>query len=197
MALSNIEVSCPSCGAALPAGAANSGNLASCPMCGARTLVEVYPALLAPRETKGVGELIVDDKEASCFYHPGKKAEAHCSYCGRFLCALCDVDFDGKHLCSACIQAGRTKGTLEEFRTAGKAHWLIGLHCAVAGLLFPYLGALFVPAAFYYAIHYRKHPGSPVPSEQSFVWTLVLATLAALVQAFFIAAMIAGIVGGS
>jgi hypothetical protein len=161
-----------------------------------RTLVEVYPALLAPRETKGVGELIVDDKEASCFYHPGKKAEAHCSYCGRFLCALCDVDFDGKHLCSACIQAGRTKGTIEEFRVAGKAHWLIGLHCAVAGLLFPYLGAFFVPAAFYYAIHYRKHPGSPVPPERSwFVWTMVLATLGALAQAFWIAAIIAGIMG--
>jgi hypothetical protein len=156
--------------------------------------VEVYPALLAPRETKGVGELIVDDKEASCFYHPGKKAEAHCSYCGRFLCALCDVDFDGKHLCSACIQAGRTKGTLEEFRATGKAHWLIALHCAVAGLLFPYLGAIFVPAAFHYAIRYRKHPGSPVPSEHYFVWTLFLATLAALLQAFFITAMIAGIV---
>ena len=187
MALSNIEVSCPSCGATLPGGGANSGNLASCPTCGVRTLVEVYPALLAPRETKGVGELIVDDKEASCFYHPGKKAEAHCSYCGRFLCALCDVDFDGKHLCSACIQAGRTKGTLEEFRTAGKAHWLIGLHCAVVGLLFPYLGALFVPAAFYYAIRYRKHPGSPVPPERSsFVGTMVLATMGALAQVFWI-----------
>jgi hypothetical protein len=191
MALSNIEVSCPSCGAALPVGAANSGNLTPCPRCGVRTLVEVYPALLAPRETKGVGELIVDDKEASCFYHPGKKAEAHCSYCGRFLCALCDVDFDGKHLCSACIQAGRTKGTIEEFRATGKAHWLIALHCAVGGLLFPILTFALGPAAFYYAIRYRKHPGSPVgPDKGIFILTLALATLAIL-ELVFVIGMIA------
>ena len=48
----------------------------------------------------------MESDQASCFYHPNKKASVPCDNCGRFLCALCDVDFGGRRLCPACIEAG-------------------------------------------------------------------------------------------
>ena len=52
------------------------------------------------------------DDQASCFYHSQKKAVVPCAYCGRFLCALCDVEWDGKHLCPACLETGKKKGKI-------------------------------------------------------------------------------------
>ena len=54
------------------------------------------------------------DGEASCFYHPAKKAVLPCESCGRFLCAVCDVEMNGQHLCPACLASGKKKGRLKQ-----------------------------------------------------------------------------------
>ena len=45
------------------------------------------------------GERILVEGEAACFYHAEKRATVACSACGRFLCALCDLDFSDHHFC--------------------------------------------------------------------------------------------------
>jgi hypothetical protein len=57
----------------------------------------------------------VDTNDASCFFHPQKKAAVACESCGRFLCDLCDLEFDGRHICPNCLSAGRKKGALKNF----------------------------------------------------------------------------------
>jgi hypothetical protein len=103
---------CPKCRVALPDALFNRGAFAPCPNCGTAVRCEVFPALYAGPRIGRPGELLVDASEASCFFHPEKKAAVACDSCGRFLCALCDLDFAGRHICPSCLAAGRKKGAL-------------------------------------------------------------------------------------
>jgi DNA-directed RNA polymerase subunit M/transcription elongation factor TFIIS len=57
-------------------------------------------------------ELVTDESDASCFYHPQSKAHSACDACGRFICALCDVPMGNLTLCPNCVATGRKQGTL-------------------------------------------------------------------------------------
>ena len=88
-------IACPKCRAVLGPEFFNQPAWGTCPSCEAKLRVEIFPALF--REEKIVaGEAIQAPGEASCFYHPEKKAAVVCDACGRFLCSLCEVDFDGR-----------------------------------------------------------------------------------------------------
>src|SRR5271155_1655973 len=90
----------------------NTGEIEPCPFCGTRTMIEIFPAMFRPIGNNSAGEKIVSSEDAACFYHPQKKAAIPCDNCGRFLCALCDVELNGQHLCPNCIQSGKKKGRI-------------------------------------------------------------------------------------
>lgn len=103
---------------ALPQSAWQSGP-AQCPECRKRIDIEVFPALFAGPRIGRRGEALVDASDASCFFHAEKRAAVACESCGRFLCALCDLEVDGRHICPSCLAAGRKKGAmiaLDQFR---------------------------------------------------------------------------------
>src|SRR5258706_3513950 len=83
----------------------NRAGAVRCPSCGSPVQVAVFPAV----ERTGAGTLpekLGAESEASCFYHPFSRAVVPCDQCGRFLCSLCDLDIDGRHLCPACLLPG-------------------------------------------------------------------------------------------
>src|SRR5688500_6830337 len=84
----------------------SSGAFHRCQQCKAPSQVEVFPALLAPPRVGEIAEALQIEGESSCFYHPAKKAVVPCDGCGRFLCALCEIDLGGQKLCSSCIETG-------------------------------------------------------------------------------------------
>jgi hypothetical protein len=115
--MSSSAILCPSCYTPLPPSHFNTRSLEPCSACQASVEAAVFPAAfraVAPGQT---GERILVPGESSCFYHEQKKAVVPCEACGRFLCALCDVDLNGKHLCPQCLDAGRQKGSLQELET--------------------------------------------------------------------------------
>ncbi len=79
----------------IPEESYNAG-LVPCRHCGRFIQAEVFPALIRPPEVHS-GEVLLE-KEASCFFHDNKKAALSCGICGRFICSLCDIEFDGRHL---------------------------------------------------------------------------------------------------
>src|SRR6187549_347010 len=105
-----FSVRCSRCQALLPVASYRNDEMVPCPSCSSALQVYAFPALFRPVEAGKTGDLVIVDGESSCFYHPEKKAVVTCSYCGRFLCALCDVDFNGEHLCPPCIESGKKKG---------------------------------------------------------------------------------------
>src|SRR3974390_2457604 len=114
-------IACPKCKAVLGAEFLNRAEWEPCPSCANELRVDVFPALF--REEKTVAaERVMAEGEARCFYHPEKKAAVVCDACGRFLCSLCDVDFNGQHLCPTCLEAGGQKGKKTKIQNEQNSH---------------------------------------------------------------------------
>jgi hypothetical protein len=112
--MSQPQPACSQCSLVLPEAALHQRAPLACPACQATLEVEVFPALWRPLAQGLSPERIVVDGEASCFYHPEKRALLPCEGCGRFLCALCDLELNQHHFCPNCIQARRSQGQLPE-----------------------------------------------------------------------------------
>ena len=155
-------ISCPGCRANLKPQNLNTGVLTPCPSCGVKLRVDVFPAALETGPGAVFGDTLTYEHGAGCFYHPGKKAVIPCSSCGRFLCALCDIDFGGQHICPACLAAGKKKGRIATLENQRTLYDSIALSMAVAPLLFFWLTIVTAPIAIYLVIRYWKAPTSIV-----------------------------------
>jgi len=99
-----MPLPCARCDAPLPEWELSGGGQATCTSCGSLNEARIFPAALrtqAPVQTESALE-----GEAACFDHPGKRAVAACGHCGRFVCALCSVEFGEELWCPSCVAAG-------------------------------------------------------------------------------------------
>lgn len=95
-------IACAVCSSPVPAENWNREEASRCPGCGHPVQALVFPSLNHLR----AGEAPValeGDAEASCFYHSQSRAAQVCQDCGRFLCNLCDLEVDGRHICPRCF----------------------------------------------------------------------------------------------
>ena len=106
-------VSCPNCRAPLPDDPAALAALDRCPACGTRVKICLFPAFTAGPRSGALPEAVLAEGEAACFYHAGNKAVVPCDQCGRFLCALCDLELAGRHVCPVCLESGAKRGQVE------------------------------------------------------------------------------------
>lgn len=172
-------LACTKCRASLPPALYNAPDLRPCPACGAWTQVEVFPAALRPPGPGTVGEAVMVEGEASCFYHPAKKAVLPCESCGRFLCAVCDVEMNGVHLCPACVESGKKKGRLKQLENRRTLYDSLALAVAVYPMILVWPTLIGAPASIYIAIRYWNAPSSVVPRSK---WRAILAIVLALLQ---------------
>ena len=175
-------VSCGRCRSPLPGNLFNLPDPVHCPGCGSVTLVEVFPALYRSISPGKRGETILEQSESSCFYHPEKKAVVPCDSCGRFLCALCDCELNGQHLCPGCVDTGRKKGKIQDLENHRVLYDSTALTLTVVPMVvcYPFLPfSLFTaPIALYLAIRHWKTPTSVVRRTKArFVMAIVLASL--------------------
>jgi hypothetical protein len=141
--------------------------------------VEAFPALLKERSSGTSGEALIVDDEASCFYHPKKKAVIPCGSCGRFLCSLCDVEFNGRHLCPSCLARGKRKGKIKNLQNHRILYDNIALSFAFIPILAIWPTILTAPISLFLVIRYWNAPTSIVPRNK---WRFVLAFIIAGLQ---------------
>jgi uncharacterized paraquat-inducible protein A len=97
-------IACAACSTPVPQEFWNREEGVRCPGCGRNLRAAVFPAIsnhalgASPAALQG-------ETEASCFYHPQSRATVPCQQCGRFLCALCDLEVDGRHICPRCFES--------------------------------------------------------------------------------------------
>jgi hypothetical protein len=170
------EIACSHCFRAVPREIWNREAPELCSGCRAKLRVDVFPAHFGGLAGVTAAERIVAEGDAGCFYHPAKRAVLPCDACGRFLCALCDVEFSGRHLCPSCLEAKKKKGQLAALETERTLYDRIALSLAVYPMLLFYLTLVTAPAAIFVSIRYWKAPGSLVGhSKARFVAALALA----------------------
>ncbi len=126
-------------------------------------LADAYPAMIRKRPEARTGDRLMDAAEAGCFYHPGKKAVTPCAACGRFLCALCDVELNGDHICPRCLETAKKKKTTSRLENRRTLYDNVALYMAVLPALFIFPTLLTAPAALFVAIRYWNAPSSVVP----------------------------------
>lgn len=171
-------IHCPKCRTALLDGVFNRGEFSPCPSCATPVQVEVYPAMFRQQAKGSAGEFILTEGEAGCFYHPKKKAVLPCDACGRFLCALCDCEHQGKHFCPSCLETGRTKGKVKSLENTRIRYDNIAVALALYPILIFYLTIITAPVTVFVVLRYWKSPrGLAQPSSVRFVVAMVIAAL--------------------
>jgi hypothetical protein len=174
----STPVECPSCKAPLADSLLNQTDLVPCAACGTKLHAEVYPAFFRPVTAGRSGEALVLETEASCFYHPQKKALLPCEGCGRFLCALCDCELHGQHFCPACLQAGQKKGKIKRLEAERTLYDSIALSLAILPLLIFYFTIVTAPMTLVLAIRFWNAPRSIVHRTKiRLVFAIIIASL--------------------
>jgi hypothetical protein len=172
--MSSVAVACPSCQNSLPGALCNTNAVSHCPACDSAIQVEIFPAFFTPAGPARIAETLIEEGVSSCFYHEHKKAVVPCDACGRFLCALCDLDFNGRHLCPPCLESGRKKGGLPELETRRTVYDSAALSTALLPLLIWPLTLITAPVAIVLAIVSFFRPTSVVSRTRIRAWLALL-----------------------
>lgn len=134
----------------------------------------IFPAYHRPVATGKAAEALVAAEDAGCFYHPQSRAQVPCDLCGRFLCALCDVELQGQHFCPACVTAGRKKKQIRHLDDSRVLYG--GMACIIALLpliIFWPLTMITGPIAVFLAIYGWRKPQS-LTSKGRFSYVIAL-----------------------
>lgn len=149
-------VSCPECGGSVAPVEVESG-WQRCPYCEKQLQFRTWPVL---RESKNAGAAMPE--QSTCFFHPDKVFQACCQRCGRFVCALCDLQLGAEHVCPTCFERGRagmgTNGGKAEWRHRDVLYDSIALSVGWLWILVWPLAIAAIPAAIYLHVRYRKAP---------------------------------------
>ncbi len=180
---------CDRCATILPGAVTNTFEPVACPGCRALLVAQVFPAFFRPIAVGAAAENVLSQEDASCFYHPAKKAVVPCTRCGRFLCALCDIDLGGnRHVCPGCVDAARRGPTgKQDAATDGLGVQRRVLYDSMAlliaalplTLIFWWLSFFGVPVVLYLSIRYWNEPrrGDFPRTRVRFVIAALLAVL--------------------
>ena len=179
-------ISCGECSWPVPSESWNREQAVRCPGCGQNVLVAAFPAI-AQTATGALPEALGGESEASCFYHPESRAAVPCDECGRFLCRLCDLDIDGRHLCPTCFQTGVVTRKLENVEPRRTMYDAMALSLATLPVLLFWPVVVTAPAALFLVFRRWRAPGSLVPRTRI---RFYLAALFALAEIVAVAAII-------
>ena len=179
-----MAISCPKCGHQIHATRFNK-PAGACPGCGSQIIVAAFASLVSAPSDTGAGQRLLAADQASCFYHPNKKAIVPCDNCGRFLCALCSVDFGGRRLCPVCIESGGGGESPGELDSSRILYDKLALFLAIIPTFVTQLTAIFL------AIRYWSSPIS-IPPRGPLRWRWILAVIVALLEIWFIYELIFG-----
>lgn len=161
--MSSGIIKCTNCGIPLPVEIINIPDFTDCPNCKVQVKVNIFPAMYEQTVIARTGEGLLENREAGCFFHPAKKAVVPCEICGRFLCALCDIEFNNQHVCSSCLEAGKKKRKIKNLENRRVLYDTIALSLAVLPILLVWPTIITAPASIYFSIHHWKSPSTIIP----------------------------------
>ncbi len=187
MQLASQTLVCSKCGVAIPFDDWNREH-AFCAACRSPHSAYVFPALFSKTDQAAGAAAMVAEGEASCYYHPRKRAVVPCDQCGRFLCSLCQVEFLGQNWCPGCIEAHQQKGQLSNLDASRPLYDNMALVLAVlpAFLIWPTI--ITAPMSLYVSARYWRKPSSLLPRTKIRFYLAVLVAVLQIAAWVFLAA---------
>ncbi len=176
-------INCEVCNTPVDPMIVNSQAFSSCENCNARIRTDVFPAAVRVEKADIGSKTLVIEDDAGCYYHPSKQAVIPCSACGRFLCTLCDIDMDGKHICFPCMESKQKKNQSNQLETHRFLYDSLALWLCILPVItvFVFWVSIFTaPAAFYITIRHWNSRGSIAPRGKR--WRSVLALVLSSAQ---------------
>ncbi len=150
----------------------------SCPNCSSELEAFFLPALFRTRTVETPAAMLIDQTEASCFYHAQKQAAQVCDGCGRLICSLCSIQMGQEHLCPSCVSSGKRKGKIAALENSRTCYDKVALSIAILGILFYFFTIITAPIVIYLAIRHWNSPGSVLGvSHSRFVIAIIIASL--------------------
>jgi len=139
-----------------------------CSACKADLQVDTFPALFRGAALGARATAAILEDETHCFYHAGRRAVVPCDACGRFLCALCDIHLDDRHLCPTCMEAGIGSGQIREMENSRVLYDKIAIYLALIPFTIIFWFAAFItaPATIFVVIRFWKEPNSLVSGSR-------------------------------
>jgi hypothetical protein len=160
MALDDID--CAACSTPVPRELWNREEGARCRGCGQTVRALVFPAL--ERVTAGASpQTLQGETEASCFYHSQSRAATVCDDCGRFLCSLCDLEVEGRHICPRCFESGVSQHKIQTAEPRRVLYDSMALALATVPALLIWPALIGAPWALFLIVTRWKAPSSVVP----------------------------------
>lgn len=172
---------CLKCNALLDTASLNVPLFVKCHNCSAPNQSWIFPCAVTDAPGRAAPENLFIRDDAGCFYHPSKQAAASCDACGRFLCALCDIEMEGKHICFNCMAAGKEKKTMKNLENHRVLYDALAIRLAVFPvLIFWFLTFISAPVTLFISIRHWNSPSSIVPRKKKL--RFVIAILLSLIQ---------------
>ena len=176
-------VICPHCSTEIPA----NSEWRDCPYCQKWLQIRVWPVV---RQKTAATAALTD--QATCFFHPDKAVQACCHRCGRFVCALCDLQLGEEHICPTCFERGRADSNEKkaEWRYRDVLYDSIAVTIGWAWILIWPTIILALPTLIFLHVKYRKAPRSYLIPRSGwrfwvayvgFLWPVLLLVIALVI----------------
>jgi hypothetical protein len=105
-----------------------------------------------------------------------------CESCGRYLCALCDIEFSGQHVCAKCLESAKKKGKNSRIARNYIRYDLMALRLSIYGII-PIFTPFFAPSALYICIKHRNQPCAIIPISRA---RLIIAGILSTLEMIFL-----------
>lgn len=166
---------CPKCQRSLEPLSWHSDAAGNCRRCGVDFEFTGFPALTATRVHVGP-KAVLAAEHATCFFHVENQAETVCASCGRFLCTVCAIEFDGRKLCPTCVASASSTAVVAASRRT--LYDGIALSLALVPILIWPITVVTSPLALGFVIFAWRKPRSLVASGRGkLVWAAILSGL--------------------
>jgi hypothetical protein len=180
------SIACAVCSWPVPREFWNREEGLRCRVCGHAVRVSVFPAI-GQAVTGASPEALQAETEASCFYHPQSRAAIVCQECGRFLCALCDLEVEGRHICPRCFETGISAHKIQTAEPRRVMYDSVALALATFPFLLIWPALIAAPWSLFVVVTRWNAPSSVVPRTKI---RFMIAVLFALAELGFIAVII-------
>ena len=176
------EIACAACSLPVPEELWNRDEEVRCRWCSRNMMALVFPAIAQTRMGEAPAAL-QGETEASCFYHPQSRAAQVCEECGRFLCNLCDLEVDGRHICPRCFESGVSAHKIEMAETRRPMYDTVALAMSTLPAVMIWPALVGAPWPLFMVVRRWNAPSSVVPRTKI---RFILAALFALAEIGFL-----------